>query len=171
MSQFIYVDQLGKIHEISHIELSDVEMGYRAAKGINLTKIDVLPSNFKQIWDFATESWIEDIEALKASKIAEITAKRDAFMYADVEYNGSFFINSQVSGNNLTAEIATQTPLIEWLDSNGNQVDLTLEQAKELSALIKAKRRTGYFQEAILIAAINACTTLEELNNINTNFS
>lgn len=110
------------------------------------------------------------LQEAKTAKLAQITPARDAFMYSDIEYNGSFFTNSQVSGNNLTAEIATQTPLIEWLDSSGNQVDLTLEQAMELSALIKAKRRAGYFQEAILIGQINACTTIEELNNINIEF-
>jgi hypothetical protein len=112
----------------------------------------------------------EILQKAKDAKIAQITPARDAFMYADIEYNGSFFINSQVSGNNLTAEIATQTPVIEWLDSSGNQVDLTLEQAKELSTLIKAKRRTAYFKEATLLAQINACQTLEELENININF-
>jgi tRNA A37 threonylcarbamoyladenosine modification protein TsaB len=112
----------------------------------------------------------QELEQAKDNKIAQITPARDAFMYANIEYNGSLFTNSQVSGNNLTAEIATQTALIEWLDSSGNQVDLTLEQAKELSTLIKAKRRTAYFKEATLLAQINACQTLEELENININF-
>lgn len=101
----------------------------------------------------------------KKSKLAQITPARDAFMYADIEYNGSFFTNSQVSGNNLTAEIATQTSLVEWLDSSGNQVDLTLAQAMELSALIKAKRRAGYFQEAAFISQINAINLLDEEGN------
>ena len=125
----------------------------------------------------------EIFQSAKTSKLAQITPARDAFMYADIEYNSSFFTNSQVSGNNLTAEIATQTSLIEWLDSSGNQVDLTLAQATELSALIKTKRRAGYFQEAVLIGQINAITVdgqyfdnqdppepitpIQALNNIN----
>lgn len=95
------------------------------------------------------------LEESKDLKLSQITPARDAFMYADIEYGSSIFTNSQVAGNNLTSEIADQTALIEWLDASGNQVDLTLAEAKELSALIKAKRRVGYFKEAALKTQIN----------------
>jgi len=119
------------------------------------------------VWEnteFAKPTWsqieaqlsIADLEEAKSSKLAQITPARDAFMYADIEYNGSTFTNSKVSGSNLDSEILDQTPLIEWLDVSGNQVDLTLAEAKELKQLIKTKRRIGYFQEAALITQINA---------------
>ena len=137
-------------------------------------------------WEQLTENEIlaYELQEAKTAKLAQILPARNAFMYADIEYKGSYFTNSQVSGNNLTAEIADQTPIIEWLYANGNRVDLTLEEAKELSSLIKAKRRIGYFQEASLINQINnisndtqyfnedgeEISALQALDNININF-
>lgn len=111
------------------------------------------------------------LQEAKTTKLAQITPARDAFMYADIEYNGSTFTNSKVSGSNLDSEILDQTPIIEWLDVSGNQVDLTLAEAKELKQLIKTKRRIGYFQEASLITQITReDITLEQLNAINIEF-
>ena len=110
------------------------------------------------------------LQEAKTAKIAEITPARDAFMYADIEYNGSTFTNSEVSGNNLTARLRKQPVTIKWLDSTGNRIDLTLLEAEELSDLIENKREVGYFQEAALITQINACTTIAEVEAINITF-
>lgn len=111
-----------------------------------------------------------ELQEAKDSKIAQITPARDAFMYADIEYNGSTFTNSQVSGNNITSALAIMGTSINWLDTSGNLVVMTKTQLKELGVLIIDKRNIGYFQEAALTNQINACTTLEELNAINIEF-
>jgi hypothetical protein len=123
-------------------------------------------------WVLATQNEIDiyKLEQTKSFKLTQITSARNIFMYANIEYKNLIFVNNQISGNNLTSEIATETLFIEWLDLDGKQVNLTLKEAKELLELIKFKRRSGYFQEADLIKKINACTTLEEIESININF-
>ena len=110
------------------------------------------------------------LQEAKTSKLAQITPARNAFMYADIEYNGSTFTNNQVSGNNITSALAIMGTSINWLDISGNLVVMTKTQLKELGALIIDKRNIGYFQEAVLINDINACTTIEEINAINITF-
>jgi hypothetical protein len=111
-----------------------------------------------------------DLQEAKTSKLAQITPVRDAFMYADIEHNGSIFTNSLISGNNITAALAIMGTSINWLDTSGNQVVMTKAQLKELGALILNKRSAGYYKEATLIEQINACTTLEEVEAIDINF-
>ena len=106
----------------------------------------------------------------KISKLAQITPARDAFMFANIEYNGSTFTNSQVSGNNITSALAIMGTTIDWLDTSGNLVVMTKVQLKELGGLIMNKRNVGYFKEATLTTQINACTTIEQVEAINIDF-
>jgi hypothetical protein len=125
------------------------------------------PTN-AQLSEISDESIL--LEEAKTAKITQITPVRDAFMYADIEYNGSFFTNSLISGNNITAALAIMGTSINWLDTSGNQVVMTKAQLKELGALILNKRSAGYYKEATLIEQINACTTLEEVEAVDINF-
>ena len=68
-------------------------------------------NNYKQmcVIDGIYQEYIKpldiQLQEAKINKLAQITPKRDAFMYADIEYNGSTFTNSQVSGNNITGAL------------------------------------------------------------------
>lgn len=108
----------------------------------------------------------EILKSKKTDKIAQIKTPRDSFMYADVLHKGSYFTNSLISGNNLIAEIALGDAQIDWMDSSGNGVSLTLGEAEELARSMKEKRKSGYFTEASLIAQINACESVEEVENL-----
>lgn len=134
----------------------------------NVSTINVLSKNIRNVYGEATQEEVDSflLKEAKKEKRAQIAPARNNFIYADVAYKDTTFTNSPTSGNNLTVEIATETTLIEWLDAGGDQVDLTLEEAKELAGLIKAKRRAGYFQESTLIKQIDACTTVEEVEAI-----
>lgn len=138
---------------------------------VEFTSEASIGAGFKN-WTTLTESEIlaYELEKAKKAKLAQITPARDAFMYADIEYNGSFFINSQVSGNNITGALAIMGTSINWLDTSGNLVVMTKAQLKELGALIIDRRNIGYFKEANLTNQINACTTIEEVEAINIEF-
>lgn len=135
---------------------------------------DPTNSDFKkiQIW-ISQGGVVEAYDSLpdeKIEKLAEIKSARDAFMYADIEYNGTTFTNSLVSGSNLIAAITLASDSISWLDSSDATVSLTISEAKELAALISEKRGLGYFKEAALQVKVNACTTIEQLNAIQITF-
>ena len=117
-----------------------------------------LSKNIRDQNELATqaESDAFDLQESKDLKLAQIVPARDAFMYSDIEYNGSFFTNSLVSGNNLTSALAIMGTSIDWLDTSGNSVSLTKAEAKELAGLMLDKRSLGYFKEATLIKQINA---------------
>ncbi|MGL5113587.1 MAG: DUF4376 domain-containing protein [Flavobacterium sp.] len=148
-----------------NIEISDAE--YKRIFGDGLFQT---PCVVNGIIQELVRSDSEILQKAKALKLAQITPARDAFMYADIEYNGSIFTNSQVSGNNITSALAIMGTSINWLDTSGNLVVMTKTQLKELGALIIDKRNIGYFQEANLTNQINACTTIEQVNAINITF-
>jgi hypothetical protein len=110
------------------------------------------------------------LQEAKASKIAQVVRNRDIYMYSPVEYNGSIFINSEKSGANLQAAYTYIDEPINWLDINGGTVALTKSQVKDIIQLIITLRSYGYFKQSQLDKAINNCTTIAELNNININF-
>ena len=112
----------------------------------------------------------ELLQEAKDYKLTQITPARDAFMYADIEYNGSTFTNSKASGNNITSALAIMGTSINWLDASGNLVVMTKAQLKELGSLILEKRNIGYFQEAAFKTQINTCTTIAEVEAINITF-
>lgn len=111
------------------------------------------------------------LQKIKKNKEIEISYRRKAFIYSPVEYLGTKFINSEVSGNNLQAAYAFIDEPIEWLDIEGNPVTLTKLQVKELIGLILQQRSKGYFLEAQFKKQINDCSTVEEVNNLVLDFN
>ena len=107
-----------------------------------------------------------ELGKLKTAKINQVTANRKDFIYSPIDYNNSTFINSEISGNNLQVAYQFSEESIEWLDIEGNTITLTKLQLGELIGLIMSKRSSGYFQEATLIKAIKACSTMDELELI-----
>lgn len=153
--------------------VKETKSGY-VLNGVCSVPKDSGNSDYKAIQSWIAEGGeVESYDSLpdeKIEKLAEIKTARDVFMYADVEYNGSTFTNSLVSGNNLIAAITLSSDSISWLDSSGATVNLTIAEAKELAKLISEKRSLGYFTEASLQSKVNACTTLDQLNAIQFTF-
>lgn len=106
-----------------------------------------------------------------SNKLKEITVKKDLFIYENIDYNGSTFINSEKSGNNLQAAYNFGTFPVDWLDANGVVVSLSKIQIRELITLMMTKRSSAYMQEASLINQVNTAANLAALNLIPITFS
>jgi len=131
-----------------------------------------LSKNIRDENELATdvEATAFELEQAKTLKLTSIVPARNKFMYSDIVYNGSSFINTLTSGNNLTSALAIMGSSINWLDVTGQAVLLTKAQMKELGSLILAKRSSGYFQEITLINEVNACINLAQVEAVNINF-
>lgn len=105
----------------------------------------------------------ELLQEAKDSKVAQIEANKEAFIYLPVEYNGSTFINSEIASTNLQGAYTFAEEPIEWLDIAGNTVMLTKLQMKDLANIMISHRSSGYFQERDLKALVAACVTIEEV--------
>ena len=112
----------------------------------------------------------ELLQEAKDSKIAEIKANKDSFIYLPVDYNGSTFKNTEISGKNLETAYNFIDEPIQWLDIQDNTIALTKLQVKDLITLMISHRSTGYFLEASLINQVKACLTTAEVNNIDITF-
>jgi hypothetical protein len=133
------------------------------------------------IWtntEYEKPSW-EDIEAelggvdlqeAKDKKEVELKENRKVFMYLPIEYNGSTFINSEKSGNNLQAAYTFYDEPIDWLDSSGNVVALSKTQIGDIVKLIMDHRGAAYFQQAIKSAQIQSCETISDVEDVDINF-
>lgn len=117
-----------------------------------------------------TKSDSELLQEAKTSKIAQIHSERKEFLYLPITYNGSTFVNSEVSSSNLQGAYTFIDEPIDWLNIDGNTVSLTKEGIRELALLLISHRSFAYFQEANLINKIKACETIEEINKINITF-
>ena len=112
----------------------------------------------------------ELLQEAKDAKIAQIKSNNKAFIYLPVDYNGSTFLNTEISGKNLETAFNFIDEPIQWLDINGNVISLTKLQVKDLITLMINHRSTGYFLEASLINQVVACATILEVNNIDITF-
>ena len=171
---FIYIDQNGKIHDNSPIELSDVEIEYRAAKGINLTYVKEIPDDFSKIWDFTTSSWIDDILKAKNKKISEIKLSRQAFQYQDLTIDGQVFKATQSAKVlfflRVNGAVTADYPIKWRLSDDITWVELDKTSAYQLYAAMAAQETSAYQQESTFISAVNEATTIEELDTINIKF-
>lgn len=111
------------------------------------------------------------LQEAKNYKIAQIRANKKSFIYLPIEFDGSTFINSEIASTNLQGAYTFAEEPIEWIDIEGNTVILTKLQMKDLANLMITHRSSGYFQERDLIALVSNASTVDEVNNINIDFS
>jgi len=140
---------------------------------------NIITNQIGEFSNYQGDDWIELtgqelndylLSIAKVNKIDQVLINRNNYIYSPVEYNGSTFVNSEKSGANLQAAYTYMDEPIHWLDINSNSILLTKNQIKDIIQLIITLRSYGYFKEAELTKAINDCTTIEELNNINIEF-
>ena len=132
-----------------------------------------ISKNFRQPpYEKATQQEADSfiLQEAKESKITEIKANKDSFIYLPVDYNGSTFKNTEISGKNLETAYNFIDEPIQWLDIQDNTIALTKLQVKDLITLMISHRSTGYFLEASLINQVKACLTTAEVNNIDITF-
>lgn len=111
----------------------------------------------------------------KDEKLRQLEINRKAYQFRDIELDGVNYVVTQTAAHNLSIAIGFMVKAdldhLNWLDSDDNAVALDKTKAESLEVAIFNQYSQAYHQEADKIKAINACTSLEELDNIDINFS
>lgn len=107
---------------------------------------------------------------LKAAKIAEIANARWQAETAGLTLNGFTVATDRESQAMITAAVL-QTMLdpsytVQWKTSAGF-IRLTAEQIQAVGVAVRQHVQACFDREAVLLTAIEACKTIEELNAIN----
>ncbi len=131
------------------------------------------PQPTKDQLDNVTEASIF-LQNAKDSKIAEIKKAKNEALYLPVEYNGNSFYTSEKANINILGVIGIMDdlnlPAYPWRSVNGEAVNLTLTDFKQLRQLIGSSRGIVYGKEADKTTAINNALTIEEVNSISWDF-
>jgi len=117
----------------------------------------------------------EQLDAAKITKIAEVKTARQVFQELPITIDGQTFSATESAKNKFWAKVNRYgTPSnysINWLLTDGvTWISLNKTQAYALYDAMEAQEDSAYKQQSIYLAAIEAATSLEELNNININF-
>jgi len=119
------------------------------------------------------------IAQLKANRISEMevkTPKPSSLQVYEIDGVARTFklkisdiaiLNSRI----IRLQNAIAGTTAQWTDIDNNRLDLTLEQFKTLANHLDVRDQNLFTLYTEKLAEINACTTLEELNNINIDFS
>jgi len=119
------------------------------------------------------------IAQLKANRISEMEVKTPKPSSLQVyEIDGVFrtfklkisdiaILNSRI----IRLQNAIAGTTAQWTDIDNNRLDLNLDQFKTLANHLDVRDQNLFTLYIEKLAEINACTTLEELNNINIDFS
>lgn len=106
------------------------------------------------------------LQKAKEAKIAEIRAIKETELYKPVSYMGKVFAASERASGNITASLVLNGETVQWLDNEGNPVSMTRAEFQGLGIAIKNQRSLVYFKESQKYAAIEAATTIEQVNAI-----
>jgi hypothetical protein len=113
---------------------------------------------------------VSDLDAAKAKKKAEIAAARDVEMYADKVTSLGTFGSTESDNNKLSIaiQIAQLSPQDRcgYKDVNGNWTSYTSSQLAQIALEIASQVLPLYSKESVLVAQIDAATTVEELEMI-----
>lgn len=114
------------------------------------------------------------LDELKVQKRIEINRVRDAAEQGGFEYLGKIFdsdivscIRIQGAAMSMQAVAMTeQTPTITWTCKDNTTIDLTAQELMELSVSLAQWSNTCHQKATELKKQIEACTTVEELEQI-----
>ena len=110
----------------------------------------------------------------KTIKIGQLNQNRSDFCLIPIEYNSNTYATSLEAKNAINFYIASLSTLAsvgDYYTSTQEKVSLSKTDFKALAALIQNREIESRDKRENLLTQINNCTTLEELNNININFS
>jgi hypothetical protein len=114
---------------------------------------------------------VSDLDATKAKKKAEIASCRNVEMYADKTTSLGVFGSTESDNNKLSIaiQIAQLSPQDRcgYKDVNGNWTSYTSSQLAQIALEIASQVLPLYSKESVLVAQIDAATTVEELDLIN----
>ncbi len=113
----------------------------------------------------------ERLAEAKALKLAENVSKRDERLRAGVEYRGVLFDSDTDSKVNIMGALSAllDGDSVGWNSMDNETVIMTKVELEELGALLIGLTSTVWGAEGLnvqYINAINACTTLEELEAV-----
>ena len=112
---------------------------------------------------------IPTLDELKAQKLTEFKAIRDAEEVNPIEYNGNLFdfddkardrINSAIIALSITGQS------IEWTTADNTNVTVTADDLRGVVANVAVRSNNLHIKYRELKEQILACTTKEELENI-----
>jgi hypothetical protein len=110
----------------------------------------------------------------KTIKIEQLNQNRSDFCLIPIEYNSNTYATSLEAKNAINfyiASLSTLTSVGDYYTSTQKKVSLSKTDFKALAALIQNREIESRDKRENLLTQINNCTTLEELNNINIDFS
>ena len=119
------------------------------------------------------------INQLKANRVAEMEVETPkpsslqtyeidgVFRTFKIKISDIAILNSRI----IRLQNAVAGTTARWTDIDNNRLDLTLDQFKTLANHLDVRDQDLFSIYTDKLAEINACTTLEELDNININFS
>ena len=110
----------------------------------------------------------------KTIKIGQLNQNRNDFCLIPIEYNSNIYATSLEAKNAINFYIASLSTLAsvgDYYTSTQEKVSLSKTDFKALAALIQNREIESRDKRENLLTQINNCTTLEELNNININFT
>ena len=113
------------------------------------------------------------LQEAKEAKLAQLNINRDAFCLIPIEYQGNTYattINAWAAISYLANGLSTLATTAEYPNIEGDNIILTKADFKEIAALIQTREMESRTLRKAKIDDINACTTIEELENININF-
>jgi len=114
---------------------------------------------------------LSDLDKAKAKKKAEIASARSVEMYADKTISLGVFGSTESDNNKLSiaVQIAQLSPDQEcgYKDVNGNWQMYTATQLAQIALEIAAQVLPLYEKESVLVAQVDAATTVAEVESIN----
>ena len=118
---------------------------------------------------------LTDLEQAKAKKKAEIASARSVEMYADKTTTLGVFGSSESDNNKLSiciqvtqlAAAAGQPAECGYKDATGVWSIYTLAQLEQIALEIAAQVLPLYEKESVLVAQVDAATTVAEVESIN----
>lgn len=131
------------------------------------------PDDCNTSWEYkdgVCQPIIISLEQLKTEKKAENAAKRYAKEISGVVYNGHLFLTEREDVNimNATMEKIRRGLVsgISWKCGDGSYIDLTVDNILNIEIAILTHIQTSFATEKAYNEAIEASTTIEELNAI-----
>lgn len=111
-----------------------------------------------------------DIASVKDDMKNEASQKRYTVETSGIEFQGSR-INTERSSQALingavVRGLIDQSAIIEWKTEDGGKLELTAEMAKAVGIAVSTHVETCFSRELALIAEIDACTTIEQLQAV-----
>ena len=108
-------------------------------------------------------------EKAKQSKLAEIKQVKEIKLYEPVFYMNKYFVASERASSNIIGSILLDENT-QWLDIDGNPINMTKQQMIELANAIKNQRGKIYFIEAQQNKAVENAKTIDDIKKIIVNY-